>query len=1769
MASIATFLQAELVNLSNEARKKYPDIKEAAERLITLVRQSKDKSNAEVCEDLARSEDTLRPFVLALETKTTRLISSAMGCLQRLILHHALIDNADAMRSLLRALGDIASLSSDVQLRVLQIILPLLSNYNCIHDDMLADAVVVCFRLQQSKDVLVSNTASATLRQLVIFLFDKLVKEDEAFQSSSLSDLSRSLAPAPQTVDALRPCAKDSYMLFQDLCLLTSNEAPQFLRLQHLQRTYGLELIESILANHAAVFARHPQFTALLKNKVCPLVIKTFSEKHDFPQTMRLMRVIHVIVKHFSASLIMECEVFLSMLLKTAEPDNPQWQRVIAMEIFKSMCGDPALLRSIYRHYDQQKHTTDVFHDLINVINRLAAEKPLAAATGAGGAMHSISENSTHSSSTSESNTLQSDSAMRIPCMEQLDKSDPPHVPDLYLSLLSLQCLILLVDGLHSDVFKAQEVVKRKQSDGAESALKSPDVQVFEANECLATARDMVDSSWHGLLAALSLFVMASTDEELSGAVVRALQHVTVTCGVLDMITPRDAFITTICKHALPGLGERLPTATADKAAAGGALAANGGQADTTALGIITNLPALTERNFACLAVLINVAEALAESLRDAWLSVFETLHLAEHLIANKSSRGAGAHPPKKLASQQSIPVMASPPKTDLSLMGKKQSQATTAVGSGQMTTSALAEAEANFLKSSKLFFEQSKQLSDDPFLAFIKALCVMSSDPSNSGSSNAVNASSDDDKARGIQGIMAKLSTRLDEKTFAVDRLREVALSNLPRIIVQNEQAWLAIVGQLIDVATLSANPQPLRQAACDTVTEIVYQGTTQTDAKQFESSRDLQVKLLHPLRDLVSLPLASGAVGLSLDVPRRALETLDKMLQQQGQAFALTWGLIFDIVKRVCMVSAPRIVSDSDSVGLETQSRHNLQTMSAAITTSSAPSSPQIGTATISPAVASPPRLGGLVRVAFPCLQLICTDYPSLLGADTLKQCIDALCAFAAQNDDLNVSLTAVRMLWNLSDFLQMRLQELSKGGSQEPAPPASPSEVQTSLTSLTSLDGVNDLWLGLLRQLLTVCGDPRPEVRNGAVQSLLRAIANHGDILTQEMWLACIRQIMFALLDLIRTAASQAALVSPPPQATAPSTAAPRLHHSRDTAEKQWDETKVTALSGVVKVFHDFLPRLIHLPDFGGIWGILLSNIKEYCVCGSNEVALVAVKCLKMLLSTRTRLSESPNDDDRDKMKALWRVLWGVWEHIGLSLVPQNAGSGLPTCDLSHDALTHFTQAVADIYAVLQPEFTVEEHRRLLAVLAAVFQNGARAKEYPHDADYLAALQVALLDATLLLDQNIAGTPALLICRLAEYIVLPIDRAASMLPPPTSGSKKTVYPTYLALSRRSVRTALEVFQSHVALLDVYSSGAFDTLNDALGRIMVLKYDCPAPGKSDSGSLWKSATTSFLAVVTAGLSQVEKHVDAIPREAVDAIYANVVKVLQGHILSKSMPPQSTPLDDMEVDEQFDISTVQTIQADLVQHLCRAHVADEIPETLVATIERASRYREQSIVSSLADGAAAESLSRQDEAPSPSPSTGLGLYNKDVLSSPAGRSSISVPDHTSTAPGSPDSIVVDMPVMREKFPAACLDVLFAFAEPAVDAKDTARLRKLAVATLLKRSKDVVAAYSNDKPMQGRMPFLRIRDEEMLAILQRLLDLRLAPNTLSAFGTGRQPTPITEHLLQLPNAHLFYLYPELCRCLAACGGLGSDENQNQITRLLVKCLELCGQDLGV
>ena len=133
---------------------------------------------------------------------------------------------------------------------------------------------------------------------------------------------------------------------------------------------------------------------------------------------------------------------------------------------------------------------------------------------------------------------------------------------------------------------------------------------------------------------------------------------------------------------------------------------------------------------------------------------------------------------------------------------------------------------------------------------------------------------------------------------------------------------------------------------------------------------------------------------------------------------------------------------------------------------------------------------------------------------------------------------------------------------------------------------------MWKILLKQLTQLCSDPRPEVRNGACQSIFRTVSLNGSRLNLEAWKECINQIMFPLLEHIQLSSDRADNTKSSSSAVSEirgSVSGSPLVGSpigpvvgRNTVTKQWDETKVLTLQGFAKCFIDFQDVLVGLGD-----------------------------------------------------------------------------------------------------------------------------------------------------------------------------------------------------------------------------------------------------------------------------------------------------------------------------------------------------------------------------------------------------------------------------------------------------------------------------------------------------------------------------------------------------------------------------------------------------------
>lgn len=102
-------------------------------------------------------------------------------------------------------------------------------------------------------------------------------------------------------------------------------------------------------------------------------------------------------------------------------------------------------------------------------------------------------------------------------------------------------------------------------------------------------------------------------------------------------------------------------------------------------------------------------------------------------------------------------------------------------------------------------------------------------------------------------------------------------------------------------------------------------------------------------------------------------------------------------------------------------------------------------------------------LIRCAFQCLQLIIADFLSLVPSLCLILSVETTAKFGSQAQELNVSLTAIGLLWNIADHLYSN-QDKIRVILNENKSTTSDNENQM----ITELPPYDTLWIALFSRL-----------------------------------------------------------------------------------------------------------------------------------------------------------------------------------------------------------------------------------------------------------------------------------------------------------------------------------------------------------------------------------------------------------------------------------------------------------------------------------------------------------------------------------------------------------------------------------------------------------------------------------------------------------------------------------------------------------------------------
>ncbi|KAL5521903.1 MON2 [Sanghuangporus sanghuang] len=1733
MSSIA-FLVTELQSLSSETRRKHSDVRDAAEKAISILRNLPDQSTSRLSEDGAQAEELLRPIFMGCATKNTKVIAISMGALQRLIALHAVPQKA--VPTIINTMDECMSQGVDIQLRILQTLLSLITNFQTIHGQLLGDALLLCFRMQESRIAVVSSTAAATLRQLVMFIIDKVVDEDRR-DNLTPSQLTETVLP-DGTHKALGPSALDAYSIVEDLCLLANSEKPHFLRLGALPKTFALELIESVLTNYHDLFRQHNELLVLLQHHLCPLLLKLMSDRPLFPLTLRATRVVFILLKQFSTEFITESEVFLSLLIKIIGGESesgssegssrPLWMRVLAMEIIRGLCNDAELMRRVWERYDSQKDGTKLFGSLISVLKRLVTERP--ALLGVSAQMFGIGVSSHHAdqstpaggggygfdvgtvagivanAATTVVGKMGGDhgldivnSSMKLQCIDQLDKADAPPIPDSYIYLLGLQCLVSISEGFASltlPLFNSI-VVQRSKSAGELTIKAPPALDVFALSEeqpstrVLCSVHGMVDNGWPGMLAALSFLIATNLSDELFGDVLQSYQNLANVAGMLGLTTPRDAFLSSLAKFAIPSrvvssLEAYIepPTPRSSSALQEGFSSLSGGTPQP---------PGLSERNMACLKVLIASALFLAGGLGASWYNIFETLQNAEYVL---TAKGQKQIPAKRTSASPSVG-------TTGRSVSSSASNATASTVSSPPRHILLSDLDSEGTQRAiQRLFDSTKNLEDSAFHDFVSALCKLSAEmiemQSDAGApvvetgsvesvhTLSASASSETAHRRRVSGIHLPRTLRTGD--FSINKLGSISRLNIVRFTSRSPDiAWTVVMNHLVAVLRNRVAPHPIRLQAARTLDDVLLIVPRNIGSSE-ERKKSVQRLMLEVLAEQVSPDPITGNNTTVVEIRKMGLETFHQILQFAGHTLVVGWEIIFEMLGSAC---EPTSMSTLASIP---------ESAATSPTASPQPSKPS----PLQYSAVSDRGSAVLVRIAFQSLTLVC-DSLSALSPEHLRLCISTIGRFGRQADT-NISLTAAgSLLWGVSDSIQTR----RKNSEHE--------------------EEYNALWMLLLLEMLGLCTDPRSEVRVGAIQTLFRTLQLYGASLSLETWDEILWKVAFPLLDSLTDAMKQ---VGTPVLSSSASGPVP----VSDTTQA-WDESKTLALQSLGSIFNDFLAiKFIHLDSFERVWDTFVTQIQTSFMFDSAPSCTASLRCLEKA----TNAAIPTSSDTIERVKVAWQRVWTACDNMGQLILrrtrPPHNMSAVSSPPFHQDSLLAFVDVVRATRSLRREkegcEWDIDHLTRLMAILKGVLTY-PDSPSYRPDIDDLTPVQAAVVETINDIDLSVPGATSLVLRALSELLTLPylgafdIQDANNDASRPIKDSRMLKRVTYIALTKKVMPMLRDTFLRFKDADIIYIDGTLEAIFSAYAVPIKLKYECPAPSKFGNDlPLWKSATSAFLLIVRETTQRLRTAGTEIPDERIESIWRQLIDAFRGCILADCRSLDNLPLEEQEAEETFDISLIAAIETDVVPYVGDARVPDNVIVQLAKMLLQGSLVHVTEDTSLHEHHSTPRSSSVSDQSASPTAVEHAGF-------------------------------TVGVPITsRERFSYWCLDLLFLICSDVVKDEEPLRRRiaALSLPTLLQRCSTTLLSYLADEKLRGHYPFPRAREEELVYILKKLLSLRLWPGSLWAALSSSPSTfcseqPAVEANLSPPQlfaeatkrssiAHLFQLYTPICQIAA-------------------------------
>ncbi|RJE21326.1 Endosomal peripheral membrane protein [Aspergillus sclerotialis] len=1218
----------------------------------------------------------------------------------------------------------------------------------------------------------------------------------------------------------------------------------------------------------------------------------------------------------------------LGLLIHLLEPDGTPWKRVLCMEIFRALYAEPGLVRLIYSLYDGQEGRKTVLKDHMATLVRLASEKPSLIGVSNQSTVPSRHEHSR--SMTEDQITLEVGgvagvigtsvpttepnvsgisnqwSVVRIPYVELLDKSDAPTPPDTYIYGLALNCISNLAEGLAKFIlpltvpdFKSRrknrvtgpEQVPHSIRDSQElqhadssrntqnsNSKKSPipiNPLELESHPQLLAIRScagIIENCWPAILATCSTFLYASLDDEFYHHLVRSFQKLAHVAGLLRLSVPRDAFLTTLGKSAIPaGFGGRkastTPTGdphnssptekklhTADKPDV-----SSPQSIDPTSTLSENSKISLSTRNLLCMRALLNLGIALGPTLDlPAWSIILETLQHTDLMVGLSSAPSAkssmatsnsgdtvnsGAEVPKVNLGAEIVAVQAA---------ASKMLESTSDYPCASYEKVLLALLNLSAVTARTIQHDLSEDVPGPP------------SSPQSQRRAGHMHQN-----ARRLSLTVGKSKMAEEELRFVLQTMNELSKANLGRLSSLDENdhsAWRFMTDSLISSTASEGISAALRLNASEILNDIIFRTMKQKSGDDDSARSSRQLRNLQTLRAQIrslydAKPSLPGSFTASLiDIHEQCLDNLKNILEQYGETFSEGWTHVFSIISSVFYDS------DLDENAKQFSPGDVKKTL----------------------LLSDSPRL---VRAAYKSLQLIVSDFLVQLPSSCRLELVDSFSKFASQQQDFNISLTTTSFFWTVSDFLQGQIERFSIESHVD----ASVSEEVLGTLAKDSDPSVsrNSLWLLLLLRIVDVTTDSRSEVRNSAVHTLLRIFDAYGQQLAPKAWRLCLNRVLFRMVDEIAAKLLKYA----------------NGDYSANTDEfKSWTETTVVMVKGSSELITNFFESIVQDEEFDRSWERLLKSFHTLISLRRLEFSEATFSSLSNIL-LRVRSAGSLSNG---ALQSAW-LLWTDGH-------PASKAELIDLEQSNQEASLAYLRAFQQIYRLYSGALTVEHVDQILQNMRLLAWNSV-SPPYSPDNDRPSNLQTLIIDCMeTICSEKHESQPSILLC-LADYV----DSALSKWTPKDDPRR----PTFVAFSKNAIDLLSWYIADFGIKNDVFTNGSLTTALEHLATPITGKYEWQ--GKDRERNLWQKATTASINIIQVAIPYVEEFYTKSRQSDISRFWECVVDIAQGIVSASGHQILRLPNTSILADESFDITAFKRLKSLIIPSLGASAIPDTI----------------------------------------------------------------------------------------------------------------------------------------------------------------------------------------------------------------------------------------------